>query len=184
MKKNNKKVILTLCIILSIGITLSLNAFAALWDTWGPQYYTPYDGAARTSSTTWRGDNLKWSSSGLSQINSDSFTYWELEARNSNPNNVWGSIVGSVSNLPGFYVDAPDTDDRAFGTHSNFNNIVADTAYYGQINFNQVSTYTGNYLTTESEVGFWLLIDGIPARYEQHPTQMFTVAGGTTSIFW
>jgi hypothetical protein len=165
----------------TLVLSMSITALAATSYTWGPSWFTPYDGIASVTSTKFRGGALKWSQTSIDQYGNGD--YWELEARNSNIENVWGSSTGSVSNMPNFYIEVVDDDDRSIGC-SHVKNLVADTSYYGEINFTASNTYGGKIIGIESEYGWWLIGDGLPYGYEQNPLSLTTNAGYTSSVGW
>lgn len=181
-----KKRIFKTIIILAVLIICMANVVsAATYDTWGPQWYTPYDAYVRADTNYFKGYNLQWSSTSIANyaailINTFTVCNWELECRpnSGSPDDYWNGYSSFSSNLPSAYYEYEgDGDDVSVGCAS-CASLSVGTAYYGTLFMNTKAPVLSSY-TIESEYGHWvgLLGDGIPQRYEWFKTN---AAEGTT----
>ena len=144
-------------------------AFAAVEQTWGPRWYTPYTAKVSVNTSSVKGKDMKWSSEQISLF--DSNDYWELEFRAYNsdlefidPNTIWEGKGSIDTNLPSGYREF-DENDVTVATKK-CSNLEADKKYYATQTLKAVSNPASASFYIESETGSYFVIDGIPEYYE------------------
>ena len=176
------KKVFRVALIIGLIITVCIApVFAAIHDTWGPNWYTPYTGEMYAGPYSVAARKLYWSSSSLATYVSlqegtggalvDEF---EFRPNGVHPIDLWQNPSSSnfVSNFPSAYYEFES------GTTSNDNDVSvccgfvavcsSSTAYYGKVYLSPQSNanFISNTLQFESEYGEYLFIDAWPLQYE------------------
>lgn len=125
--------------------------------------YTPMSCTVNITGTTASFTNLRWEGNNFS--GSD---YWEGELRGTQGYSIsdaYLNATGITSSLPNAYREYDD-DDMSIGC-KNMSQIAPAQTYYAVLNATKGPRFdSGVELIVESETGTWLIIDGLPLRYQ------------------
>lgn len=165
MLKSLKKLLIIVGAVVGLMSVEVPSTYAATQDSWGPHWYTPYDGTAQANWDYMLVTNLYWSQSSINSYNWSDSWEWEFRTHTLSPS-AWWYESSFYSNLPDAYKEF-DENDITIGSHS-VQNAVAGTAYYGVFNLINWDTDPNFTMTFESEVGTdgGGYGDALPYRYE------------------
>ena len=181
MMKKLSALFLISCLLLT---SLSITIFAATNDgafnrSTNIQFYTPTSCSVTMYDDTVHFSTLQWNTNQFAGAH-----YWEGELRG-HPNssaisNAYSGVTAVSGSLPGLYKEY-DKDDMSIGS-SCIQNISTNQYYYATLNVVKGPSFnSGVDVIFESEFGTWLIIDGLPSRYQTYDYIMNTASGNRIS---
>ena len=181
MKKRCKRMFV---ILMAVVMSLSSSVFAATDDgtftaNSGRAFYTPINATVTLSSTSIRFSNLHWEDRAWGAL-----LYWEGEIRPGSASYEIGDAYSGVSAVTGtlpYLYEEYDEDDLTMGCND-MSGLRASNTYYATATVTAGPSYSsGVPLIFESEQGVWMIVDGLPSRYQAFATQLNTATKRTTS---